>query len=203
MDNRNTKSEQPIFAWYTDTKVDHFYKASFEKVIFLDIDGVLNVEEESFKTGVIIDPEKVKLLKRIVDETGADIILSSSWKRGYSRFVEDGFQAKNPNFKLLYNLLAAEGLEIKGITPISNESGAVARPLEIREWLARFYTVFSYVILDDDTFWNWGYLQRNVVTTVTEHPENDSGHKYETGMTEEHALKAISILNDTGALKIK
>ena len=203
MRNRDTNSEQPIFAWYTDTRVDHFYEAPFKKVIFLDIDGVLNVEEEAFKTGVKIDPAKVKLLKKIVDETGADIILSSSWKRGYNHFVEDGFQAKDPNFKLLYDLLAAEGLEIKGITPISGESGAVARPLEIREWLARFHTVFSYVILDDDTFWDWGFLQRNVVTTVTEHPENGLAHRYVTGMTMEHALKAISILNDTGALKIK
>ncbi len=195
--------EEPIFAWYTDAEVDRFYECPFEKVIFLDIDGVLNVEEEAYKTGVIIDPEKVKLLKIIVDKTGADIILSSSWKRGYNHFIEDGFQSKDPNFKLLYDLLTAEGLEIKGITPISDESGAVARPLEIREWLNRFYTVFSYVILDDDTFWNWGFLQRNVVTTVTEHPENGASHRYATGMTMEHALKAIEILNDTGALKVK
>ena len=41
------------------------------------------------------------------------------------------------------------------------------------------------------------------MTTVTEHPENGLAHRYVTGMTMEHALKAISILNDTGALKIK
>lgn len=197
------KEEKPIFAWYTDAEVDEFYECPFKKVIFLDIDGVLNVEEEALETGVKVDPEKVKLLKMIVDETGADIILSSSWKRGYNRFVEDGFQAKDPNFKLLYDLLAAEGLEISGITPISHESGPVARPLEIREWLARFYTVFSYVILDDDTFWEWGFLQRNVVTTITDRPRNGFDHWYWTGMTMEHALKAIEILNDVGAVKLR
>ena len=139
----------------------------------------------------------------IVDETGADIILSSSWKRGYHRFVEDGFQTKDQNIKLLHDMLAAEGLKISGITPISHESGSVARPLEIREWLARFYTVFSYVILDDDTFWEWGFLQRNVVTTITDRPRDGFDHWYVTGMTMEHAWKAIQILNDTGAVKLR
>ncbi len=64
-----------------------------------DIYGVLNVEEESFEKGVKIDPQKVKLLKMIVDETGADIILSSSWKRGYHRFVEDGYQTKDQSIQ--------------------------------------------------------------------------------------------------------
>ena len=202
MRNRN-ESEQPVFSWYTDAEVDHFYKCPFEKVIFLDIDGVLNVEEDVFQTGVKIDPEKIRLLKMIVKETGADIILSSSWKRGYTRYIEDGFQSKDSSFKLLHDMLAEDGLKISGITPISHESGPVARPLEIREWLARFYKVFSYVILDDDTFWDWGFLQRNVVTTITEHPENSPAHRYVTGMTMEHARKAIEILNDAGALIIE
>ena len=58
------------------------------KVIFLDIDGVLNSDEylDKVKNSDIqgierdIDVEKVKLLKRAIDETGARVVLSSSWR---------------------------------------------------------------------------------------------------------------------------
>lgn len=51
------------------------------KVIFLDIDGVLNsfiydLERKEGETA--IDHTRLPLLKRIVDETGAIIVLSSS-----------------------------------------------------------------------------------------------------------------------------
>ena len=36
--------EKPNFAWYTDSEIDDYYECPFKKVIFLDIDGVLNVE---------------------------------------------------------------------------------------------------------------------------------------------------------------
>ena len=60
------------------------------KVIFLDIDGVLNtsqtfieIDNEFIKTGkrrIEIDLDRVELLKEIVDATGAVIVLSSSWR---------------------------------------------------------------------------------------------------------------------------
>ena len=60
------------------------------KVIFLDIDGVLNtsqtfigIHNEYIEKGIRrieIDLNRLKLLKRIVDQTGAVIVLSSSWK---------------------------------------------------------------------------------------------------------------------------
>lgn len=46
------------------------------KIIFLDIDGVLNYENSKSK----VEEEKVKLLKEIVDKTGAEIVLSSDWR---------------------------------------------------------------------------------------------------------------------------
>lgn len=47
-----------------------------EKAIFLDIDGVLN--DDHF--GIKIEEERVALLAKIVKETGASIVLSSSWR---------------------------------------------------------------------------------------------------------------------------
>lgn len=33
------------------------------------------------------------------------------------------------------------------------------------EWLRRYWRTNAYVILEDDTFWEWGWLRNNVVTT--------------------------------------
>ena len=59
------------------------------KVLFLDIDGVLNTKwwytqmdrnTHKDKYGYAFDPNAVANLKKIIDETGADIVISSSWK---------------------------------------------------------------------------------------------------------------------------
>ena len=63
------------------------------KVIFLDVDGVLNSDEYFDKIKNVnicgieseIDVEKIKLLKKAVDETGANVVLSSSWR--YTRII--------------------------------------------------------------------------------------------------------------------
>lgn len=54
------------------------------------------------------------------------------------------------------------------------------------------------MILDDDTFWHWGYLKRNVVTTITIKPDPEYSNRvrYHDGLTREMAEKAIAILND-------
>ena len=61
------------------------------KIIFLDFDGVMDTAyydhilnknglPESDKYGVVFDPNCIKNLKAIIDNTGADIVVSSSWK---------------------------------------------------------------------------------------------------------------------------
>ena len=196
------KMKTDLFAWYTKEKVDLEFENPYRKILFLDIDGVLNVEEEVFDTGKIIEMEKVKLLKSIVDQTGANIILSSSWKIGYKNYVDAGYKHENPDFGLLHDSLASLNLAIDGITPISHVTGVEAKPLEIREWLRKFHSIFSYVILDDSTTCQWGYLQRNVVTTLTYYPDEPITRQYKSGLTEEHVKKAVAVLNDEGAYHI-
>ena len=57
------------------------------KVIFLDVDGVLNTKYSKSRCGrfIGIDKDKVAQLKRIVDETDAEIVLSSTWRLGYNK----------------------------------------------------------------------------------------------------------------------
>ena len=59
------------------------------KVIFLDIDGVLNGEKSRTRcAGYIgIDSDKLLRLKRIVEQTGAKIVLISTWKTGWQKLV--------------------------------------------------------------------------------------------------------------------
>ena len=52
-----------------------------KKIIFLDIDGVL-ATPEYLKDGLwALNPDKQEMLGKILSETNADIVLSSSWRQ--------------------------------------------------------------------------------------------------------------------------
>lgn len=84
------------------------------KVIFLDIDGVLNSNDWYVKTrgvggynGGDIDPECIELINDLIDATGAKIIMSSSWRSDYENSCEylydnglycDAIIGKTPHF---------------------------------------------------------------------------------------------------------
>ena len=112
------------------------------KVIFLDIDGVLNSDEylDKVKNSDIqgierdIDVEKVKLLKRAIDETGARVVLSSSWR--YTR-----------NARYLKELLANYEIRVDSTPYIQDIRG-----LEIKKWLSENQGVEDFIILDDEIF---------------------------------------------------
>lgn len=112
------------------------------KVIFLDIDGVLNSDEYFDKTRALkiqgieseVDVEKIKLLKKAIDETGAKVVLSSSWR--YTR-----------NALYLKELLSHYGICIDSTPFIQNKRG-----LEIKQWLFDNPDVEEFVILDDEIF---------------------------------------------------
>uniref|UniRef100_A0A7S0RZJ5 FCP1 homology domain-containing protein n=1 Tax=Chlamydomonas leiostraca TaxID=1034604 RepID=A0A7S0RZJ5_9CHLO len=58
---------------------------SQKSLLFLDVDGVLHPLRLEFKDGKIIDdhcfqPACMQQLKRVVEATGAEIVLSSSWR---------------------------------------------------------------------------------------------------------------------------
>lgn len=98
------------------------------KVIFLDVDGVLN---RAFPRQTPIRPECVARLRRIIDATGARICLSSSW-----RHLEDWEE-------LLFK--AGVPRVFCGQTPYMNGT----RGLEIEAWIDEHGTPESFVILDD------------------------------------------------------
>lgn len=106
------------------------------RVIFLDIDGVLNtLTTNEFAT---INPHKVALLNEIVLRTDAEIVISSTWRRIYS-------------LNEIGNMLTRAGL-IRfpyGITPMI-EGHESCRGMEIGAWINANQSVEQIVILDDD-----------------------------------------------------
>ena len=115
------------------------------KIIFLDIDGVLNSDKwyhERSDRADEIDETTLPYLKWIVTETGAKIVLSSSWRK---------LGKQNPDYLELLRILATYGLEIYSETPHNSRYGRW-RGNEIMEWIdSRGTEVESIVILDDDS----------------------------------------------------
>ena len=124
------------------------------KVIFLDIDGVLNTNLSTSyfqdnRTGIRylgIDDDKVKRLKRIVDETGAKIVLSTDWR--YS-FVPGASQQTESSAKYLYSKLQEQNLTVHDKTPIIHWC---LREYEVKNYLEDHPNISNFVILDDRAF---------------------------------------------------
>lgn len=111
------------------------------KVLFLDIDGVLNSEawyrarpEGPWTEAREIDPEALWLLKATVAMTGCQIVVSSSWRIG--RTVDE-----------LRNVLP--GLPVIAKTPVTT-TGKV-RGDEIAAFLQQHPEVTAHAIVDDNS----------------------------------------------------
>lgn len=51
-----------------------------DKILLLDIDGVLNDHRQWLNKYCTIDPDKVRLLNRVVDQSKCRIVLASAWR---------------------------------------------------------------------------------------------------------------------------
>lgn len=75
------------------------------------------------------------------------------------------------------------------MAPATSIGGPKAWPFEIKEWPRRCWCANAYVILEDDMFWEWGWLRNNVATTQTSLGTDSYGRPTaEKGLTEGHAL---------------
>ena len=130
-------------------------------ILFLDIDGVLNSERQHNHCvetgeayvdnfGYAFDPEAVANLKKIVDETGADIVISSSWKFWGLSTMRELWTSRGLPGKLLDvtpNNLSDEMLLSVDLDTMMLPAG---KGSEIKEWLdTKGSEVTNYVILDD------------------------------------------------------
>ena len=154
------------------------------KVIFLDIDGVLNCKNtaDCCEGYIGVDNKKVELLKRVVDETGALIVLSSSWRLG----VTNTGLGTEGLMDYLKEKLAKYGLEIYSMTPqIGGFHGSRGKEIDI--WLNSRDNIESWVVLDDEYFDDFS------VYGIDSHLVNTDF--YGDGLTKEDVEQAIYILN--------
>lgn len=138
------------------------------KIIFLDFDGVLTNNEYSArlyeegkatsdKYGELFAPKAVELLNRIIDETGAKVVVSSSWRYlGLAKlqklWQERGLHGQVIDMTSLHavdEFILENGLEWLENGLEGNEMSS-PRSMEIEHWLRyRKDNIANYIILDD------------------------------------------------------
>lgn len=118
------------------------------KIIFLDIDGVVNcwyTKERAPSKVIGVEQRLITHIKEIVDATSAKIVLSSTWRKDWAFDLLNG-----KDWDYLREEFAKQDLYFFDYTPIRRDSN---RGEEIKEWLENTgYDVYSYVIIDDDMF---------------------------------------------------
>lgn len=143
------------------------------RVVFLDVDGVLNCASRWAQLPPCgpaannrVDPEAVARLKRILDATGADVVVSSAWR------IE--------HMQVLVAFLATCGIprhRVVGHTPRFGSN----RGLQIAHWLRAHDEVGPFVILDDAS--DMGRLLPWLVQTT-----------WDDGLQDAHVDAAIAML---------
>ena len=136
------------------------------KVLFLDIDGVVNNErtKANFEGLIAIDPTMAALVQRIVQNTGCEIVLSSSWRL----------------FQNIRNEVERKICKFSDITPILH----APRGYEIKVWLTLHPEIDHYAILDD------------AESILPEQRANFFQTTWESGLTEDIALAVEKHLNE-------
>lgn len=162
------------------------------KVIFLDVDGVLNSQASTSKCRfyIGIDDDKVKRLNTIVNATGAKIVLVSSWKSHWHKIDKES-QDEYGNY--LDRKLNRERLHIFDKTQIEDYDGSACphRGEGILSWIGKLPegSVENFIILDDEVF---DYSSCNLLPHLVQTAfYSDIG-----GLTDEHVEIAIRLLND-------
>ena len=122
------------------------------KVIFLDVDGVLNTPSSESRCDeyIGIDDEKVEKLKKIVEKTKAEIVLISTWKK-YWRKEEKLKPLQDYSANYLDEKLAKQGLKAIDKTKDKANGRYLSRGEGILEYVYR-NNVENYIILDDCQF---------------------------------------------------
>lgn len=157
------------------------------KVVFLDVDGVLNCyyTHDSCEGYTGIDDAKVALLKQIIDSTGAIIVLVSTWKE----YWEDG----NPVGvfgEYLVGKLEAANLTIYDKTE-DYIGKKTRRGTGIKTWLKEHgLEDCKWVLLDDEVFADYYDVEG-----LFDHLVSTEYYAVDGGLQQTHVDLAIKILS--------
>jgi len=154
------------------------------KVIFLDIDGVLNSNPFLRQRIGTIDRVNVSALNYLLEKTGAKLVLSSSWRGfvGRGRMMSlraFAFVLRTHGLKSMSLLIDKTPHDIRGGTPDEND-----RARQCREWLDAHPEVTASVAIDDCDY-DFGAVAIPFVMTDPE-----------LGLAMGEARKAADLLNN-------
>lgn len=169
-----------------------------DKYLFLDFDGVITTQ----KSGYALDPEKCELIQKIVDATGAKIIITSSWRwHTLEATIEKLSTVDKYRIPFVVSWINdIVGITIRAYQYLSQGTGihlSIPRGVEIKQWIDTHIHSnngknfdykdvgidFQYVILDDDTDMLYEHRQHFIKTDTYK------------GLSLAQAKKAIKILN--------
>jgi hypothetical protein len=149
------------------------------KIIFLDFDGVITTYDSRWN----IDVEKLKLINKIIQQTNAKIVVTSSWKHGsknVEEFKEKIYTKRDTNEKKENPIFAKFFEQIYDIT-----DGCGYRGDEVEKYINEHKQfIENYVILDDDDDFKKEQLFNFVQTDTYE------------GITEREVKLCVNILNN-------
>lgn len=152
------------------------------KIIFLDVDGVLNNESTTescrFYTG--IDPVCLSRLKNLVDVSGAKIVLTSTWKTNWHK---DDKSKQDEFADYLDRKFAEVGLTIFDKTQDEIDGEPIERGESVIEYLLNV-KYERFVILDDCIF---DFYECNLGAYLVRTDEK-------VGLTERNTMRAAMIL---------
>ena len=149
------------------------------KIIFLDFDGVLNSEKYVLRhqnCGPSIDPKRMELLKEIIDETKAAIVLTTSWREHWDTVADK----RDEIGAYIDGIFAEYGLRIYGKT----ERIFSRREEEIEAWLRSHPDVGRFAVVDD-RFLNSSVINGHFVKT----------YNYKDGLDRQNVAEIVKILN--------
>ena len=158
------------------------------KVLFLDIDGVLNcvyptpsddnewVDLDEWRYG--LNPQLVARLRFIIANTDCKIVISSSWRH------HNSYAPYQPNRN--WRDVLAEKLHRTRDEVFAGETGydnRGQRGIEIKQWLSE-HQVDAYCVVDDETIDIVGYVDDRFIVKTD----------MKVGMTLDDAKKIVRIL---------
>ncbi|ORC92765.1 uncharacterized protein TM35_000035180 [Trypanosoma theileri] len=161
-----------------DAKVVNKVPGSGTKIVFLDCDGVI-----SPFGGQLFAPKQMSFLRHIITETGAKIVLSSSWRMTEFGRGEVSRHLVNHNMPTFI-----------ACTPYYSGK---PRSVEILSWVEANkdrYNIVNFVALDDINLPagapNRAFFARHAIVTNAF-----------TGLTEADAIQAVNILDDSNNIE--
>lgn len=161
------------------------------KIIFLDIDGVVNVIPEKFDDyGAVWHAHFIDNLAHLIKETEAKIVLSASKRAMGLLEVKNMWKLRNLPGEVIDVTPLGEQLLRMGVFQNRNDFD---RGHEIQYWLDQHPEVENYVILDDDNDMLPSQMNNFVRTSGNKHHGDCVDNGY--GLTQVCTQQAILILN--------